>query len=191
MLNAPTFTTLPLTPDTWLGLENLFGEKGACGGCWCMLWRLPKKIYNAGKGDGNKSALQQIVQTNKPPGILGYLDGQVVAWCSLGPRTDFQGLERSRILRPVDDTEVWSLSCLFIDKKARRQGLSKKMILAAADYARSQGAAVLEAYPIAPKNDKIPDAFAWTGILQPFLDCGFREVARRSETRPILQLHLL
>jgi GNAT superfamily N-acetyltransferase len=90
----------------------------------------------------------------------------------------------------VDAQPVWSISCLFIEKKYRRKGLSGNMIAAAADFARSHGATILEAYPVEPKQAEMPAVFAWTGIAAPFLKAGFREVARRSETRPVLRLEL-
>lgn len=155
-----------------------------------MLWRLPRKEYEASKGVGNRDAMHALVDAGTQPGIIGYLDGKPVAWCSVGPRADFSGLERSRILKPVDAQPVWSLTCLYIDKAQRRKGLSSRMINAAADFARSQGASMLEAYPVEPKQADMPAVFAWTGIAAPFLRAGFREVARRSETRPILRLTL-
>lgn len=185
-----TFSCHPLGPDTWNDFAELFGPKGACAGCWCMLWRLPRKSYEAGKGDGNRDAMRALVDSGVQPGIIGYLDGVPAAWCSVGPRPDFPGLERSRILQAVDQQPVWSLTCLFIHKNYRRQGLSGKMIAAAAGFARQQGATILEAYPVEPKLDKMPDVFAWTGIAAPFLKAGFREVARRSEGRPVLRLEL-
>lgn len=185
-----TFSWRPLSPENWDDFSLLFGPKGACGGCWCMLWRLPRKVYDAGKGDGNRDAMHALVSSGTKPGIIGYFDGKPVAWCSVGPRADFSGLERSRILKPVDEQPVWSLSCLFIEKNYRRQGLSSRMIGAAADFARSQGASILEAYPVEPKQEEMPAVFAWTGIAAPFLKAGFREVARRSDTRPILRLEL-
>lgn len=184
------FSWAALQPDTWNDFNRLFGANGACGGCWCMLWRLPRKSFDAGKGAGNRAAMRALVDAGVQPGILGYLNQQPVAWCSVGPRADFSGLERSRILKPIDAVPVWSLTCLFIEKNARRQGLSGKMIEAAAQFARSQGATVLEAYPVEPKQDNMPAVFAWTGIAAPFLKAGFREVARRSDTRPLLRLDL-
>ncbi len=184
------FIFRPLTPETWNDFTTLFGPKGACAGCWCMLWRLPRKAYDAGKVDGNRDAMHALVSEGRMPGILGYLDGAPAAWCSVGPRPDFPGLGRSRILQPVDEQPVWSITCLFIHKNYRRQGLSGKMISAAADFARVQGATLLEAYPVEPKQDSMPDVFAWTGIAAPFLKAGFREVARRSEGRPVLRLEL-
>ena len=51
----------PLTLDRWSDLEALFGERGACGGCWCMLWRLPRAEFERGKGQGNRDALRTLV----------------------------------------------------------------------------------------------------------------------------------
>ena len=42
-----------LTKETWKDFENLFGERGACGGCWCMSWRIKKAEFEKCKGDGN------------------------------------------------------------------------------------------------------------------------------------------
>ena len=64
----------PVTPERWSDLETLFGEKGACGGCWCMLWRLTRKEFEAQKGEGNRRAMQRIVNSGEIPGLLAYSD---------------------------------------------------------------------------------------------------------------------
>ncbi len=179
----------PLTPDLWPQFEKLFGERGACGGCWCMLWRLTRKEFEAQKGDGNKKAMKAIVQSGEMPGVLAFAKGRPIGWCALAPRETYSSLERSRILKPVDDQPVWSVSCLFIHKSHRKQGVSSALLLAAAEHARSQGATLIEGYPVEPKTGKdIPAAFAWTGIPKAFSRAGFTEVARRSATRPIMRL---
>jgi len=183
-------TIRPLSSATWADFEALFGAKGACGGCWCMLWRVSRREFEAGKGEGNRQAMQNLVEAGAPTGIIGYLDDQPVAWCSVAPRAGFVGLANSRILKPVDEQPVWSITCLFIRKEFRRNGLSRQMILAAADFARQHGAALLEAYPTDPQSEKAPDVFVWTGLSAPYIQAGFREVARRSEHRPILRLEL-
>ena len=180
----------PATRDRWDDLERLFGANGACGGCWCQVWRLPRKQFDAGKGAANKQALRQVVTTGPPPGLLGYLDGQPVAWCAVAPRGDYPALARSRILKPVDETPVWSVSCLFIDRRHRRKGLSVQMLRAAVAHVRRQGGKVVEGYPIEPIKDTVPAAFAWVGLLSAFRQAGFAEVARRSDTRPIVRCTL-
>ncbi|NNE45654.1 MAG: GNAT family N-acetyltransferase [Rhodothermales bacterium] len=175
------------SPDRWPDIEALFGERGACGGCWCMVWRHPRKVFDAGKGLTNKDLLKELVHGDRPPGVLGYHGKNPVGWCAVAPRTEYGFLSRSRVLAPVDDKPVWSVSCLFIEKKHRRQGLSVDMLKAAVALAVEYGATTVEGYPIDPATDRSPDAFVWTGLLTAFLAAGFVEVARRSETRPIVR----
>jgi GNAT superfamily N-acetyltransferase len=177
----------PLTPDRWDDLERLFGPKGPVGGCWCMLWRRRRSEFDASKGDGNRCALKALVDDGEVPGILLYRDGEPVGWCSVAPRASFPALARSRILKPVDETPVWSISCLFIPRRLRGAGLADALIEAACAHAAASGAAAVEAYPVEPKNDAMPAVFAWTGFHASFERAGFVEVARRSPTRPIMR----
>ena len=178
---------LPATPSRWADVEELFGERGACGGCWCMAWRLSRKEFVAGKGAGNRRALRRLVASGRKPGIIGYLGKEPVAWCSVAPREDFPALGRSRVLQPVDDTPVWSVSCLFVKKPYRRMGISARMLRAAVEFAAKQGARVVEGYPVEPAMEKMPDPFIWTGLPSAFRAAGFREALRRSRTRPIMR----
>lgn len=176
------------TPSRWPDVEQLFGERGACGGCWCMVWRLKRKDWEAGKGAGNKRALRNLVRSGDRPGILGYVGRLPVAWCAVAPREQYGSLARSRVLKPIDDRPVWSVSCLFVLKPYRRRGVSVRMLKAAADFAARQGATMVEGYPVEPTMSPTPDAFVWTGLPSAFLRAGFREVARPSRIRPIMRL---
>ena len=181
----------PLTTDQWDDFVSLFGERGACGGCWCMLWRLSKKQFESQKGDGNKGAMKAIVDSGEVPGILAYHNAKAIGWCAIAPRSRFPALARSRILQPIDDSPCWSVACLFVDRSYRKKSVSTKLLRAATEHAKSQGAELVEGYPVEPKSEKdIPPAFAWTGIPKAFVRAGFREVARRSPTRPIMRLKL-
>jgi GNAT superfamily N-acetyltransferase len=173
---------------TWNDIVTLFGERGACAGCWCMFWRIPRKQYDANRGIKNRNALKKFVQSDARPGVIAYAGKNPIGWCAVAPRSDYIGLERSRILKPVDDAPVWSISCLFVDKAFRRQGISSKLIRAAAEFAGKQGARIVEGYPVEPSHNKIADAFLWHGVSAAFLAAGFKEVLRRSEARPIMRL---
>jgi GNAT superfamily N-acetyltransferase len=177
----------PLTPERWPDLEQLFGERGACGGCWCMVWRLPRAEWEAARGDGNKQAFRSLVRKNVRPGVLAYVGKEPIGWCAVAPREAYIWLKRSRVLAAVDERPVWSISCLFVARPYRRQGVSVKLIKAATEFARSQGAEAVEAYPVVPYTDTMPAAFAWTGTLSAYEAAGFREVARRSDARPIMR----
>jgi GNAT superfamily N-acetyltransferase len=176
-----------LTPDRWIDLEQLFGERGACGGCWCMWWRLTRSTFNEQKGEKNKAAFKGLVDSGDPPGILAYANGTAIGWCAVAPRETYPALERSRVLKRIDDQPVWSIVCLFIARPYRRKGVSVELVNAAADYVGKRGGKIVEGYPVEPRKDEMPDAFAWTGIASAFRKAGFVERERRSETRPIMR----
>lgn len=104
------------------------------------------------------------------------------------PASSYPALARSRVLRPVDDTPVWSISCLFVARAYRNQGVSVKLLKAATEFVRERGGTVVEGYPVEPRQGVIPPVFAWTGLPSAFRRAGFVEVARGSETRPIMRL---
>lgn len=177
----------PLTPRRWADLEKLFGEEGACGGCWCMWWRLKRSEFEQQKGEENKRALKKIVDSGEIPGILAYAAGQPIAWCSVAPRKSYSALERSRTLKRVDNETVWSVVCFFVAKAFRRKGVTMKLLKAAVEHAGKHGGKIVEGYPVEPKKAQIPDAFAYTGLASTFRKTGFVEVLRRSKTRPIMR----
>lgn len=189
MAKKIALTIRPLTPATWDDFAALFGERGACGGCWCRYWRVGRPEFESNKGAGNRDAMRQLVDDGVVPGIIGYVGDEPVAWCAVAPREDYVRLGGSRILAPIDDSPVWSISCLFVRKDHRRKGLSGRLISAAVDFVRNRGAKIVEGYPVEPVQN-MADAFAWVGLASAFRAAGFRECARRSETRPIMRLEL-
>ncbi|MBZ5552662.1 MAG: GNAT family N-acetyltransferase [Acidobacteriia bacterium] len=177
----------PLTPSRWKDLELLFGQRGACGGCWCMWWRLKRSQFVAQKGEGNRRAFRRIVELGEIPGLLAYLDNEPIGWCALSPREKLPVLERSRILQPVDDQPAWSVVCFFVSKPFRRQGITTELLKAAVDYARKRGARIVEGYPVETRKGRLPDPFVYTGLPSAFKKAGFVEALRRSPTRPIMR----
>jgi GNAT superfamily N-acetyltransferase len=180
----------PVTAERWTDLERLLGPRGASGGCWCMWWRLSASEFRLNKGDGNRAGLRAIVEAGREPGLIAYRDGQPAGWCSVAPRPEFVRLEKSRTLKPVDDQPVWSVTCFFIGRGHRRSGVATALLRAAASHARARGARILEGYPDDPRAGRLPDAFAWRGLVSMFRAAGFVEVARRSPGRPIMRKDL-
>jgi GNAT superfamily N-acetyltransferase len=164
----------PLTSDRWPDFETLFGERGAYGGCWCMFWRMPAAAWNHTTSERNKEGIQTIVGSGPPPGLLAYDGDQAVGWVSVGPREAFPRIERSRTLKRVDDRPTWSVNCFFIAEPYRGQGLMLALLQAAIEYARSQGATLIEGYPREPGDERLGTMQGYKGIASVFRQAGFR-----------------
>lgn len=154
-----------------------------------MWWRLRRSEWVKQKGEGNRRALKEIVDSGEIPGILAYAGGQPVAWCSVAPREAFPVLDRSRSLKRIDDAPVWSIVCFFVAKPFRRRGITVRLLEAAVDYVRSQGGRIIEGYPISPATPTA-DAWVYTGVSSAFHKAGFVEVARPSKTRSVMRYTL-
>ena len=141
----------PLTPDRWDDLVDLFGPNGAYSGCWCMWNRQTNADFEAHHGDDNRAAFRRLV-SERPPGLLAYLDGVAIGWVSLGPYEDFGRLARSPVARAVDGTPVWAITCFVIRKGHRRTGVATALLDAAVEYAAANGATVVEGYPARPRR---------------------------------------
>jgi hypothetical protein len=118
----------PLTPDLWPALEDLFGENGACNGCWCMYGRIGS-AYRKRPREQNKAAFREIVERGPPPGLLAFNGDVAVGWCQLTPRDAVPWLDRTWRLRRVDDVPVWSLSCFYARKGSCSVRLSQREVL--------------------------------------------------------------
>jgi GNAT superfamily N-acetyltransferase len=183
------FEVRPLTNRTWADLEELFALPGGSivRGCWCMYYRKAGKVsVSQASGVGNKDELHTLVRSGVVPGLVGYADGSPVGWISLGPREDYRKLDRSRIMKAVDDTPVWSIVCTYVAKAYRGKGYQHKLLSGAIDYARDQGVRTLEAYPV-DKPERSHDDFMFFGSRSLYERAGFREVERRSPTRLVMR----
>jgi GNAT superfamily N-acetyltransferase len=181
----------PLHKGNWGKFVELFGERGACGSCWCMFYRLSKADFTEGKlGNGNKDAMKELVWSGAPTGVLGFYEGQAIAWCAFAPREDFPKMAKSRVHKPIDDAFVWSITCFFIDKQFRRMGVSVAMLKGLVAHARAQGIKIIEAYPTIPTTETLPDSFAWIGLYKSFERAGFTIVDQTSKNRPMVRYYL-
>jgi GNAT superfamily N-acetyltransferase len=181
----------PLTQDCWEDFTELFGKNGAYGGCWCMWWRVSRREFEAQQGEKNRQSIKTMVDAGEIPGIIAYLEGRPVGWCAMAPRETFSAIERSPVLKRVDDQPVWSLPCFFIRRQQRSRGVAGALIQAAIEFVKSQGGTIIEAYPTRPRSDqKLPPVSSFMGVPALFKKAGFEECARPSDSRVIMRYYI-
>jgi GNAT superfamily N-acetyltransferase len=185
------FAAAALTHETWTDLEQLFGRPGGSivRGCWCMYYRKSGRAPDDSWGEDNKEQLRTLADGEPAPGLIGYLHGDPVGWISLGPRDDYLKLRRSPVMKPVDDADVWSIVCTYVDKAHRGLGLQHRLLGAAIDFARDNGVRMLEAYPV-DKPERSHNDFMFFGSRSLYERAGFIEVVRRSPTRVVMRRRL-
>lgn len=166
---------LPLTPERWLDIEQLFGAKGACAGCWCQYWRQRSQAWKARVPEGNRLAFQMQVERGPPPGLIGYADGEAVAWCQVGPREHYARVLAAPSKQAMDALPTWLMTCFYVRRDQRGRGWMKRLVGVAIEYAREQGAECLEAWPVAGER-KVAAVFAYVGHAPTLEHFGFREV---------------
>jgi len=183
----------PLTPETWDALAALFREGGDPRWCWCQFWRLRAKDMSGAKVTELQARLRAQAGSDEPPGLVAFDEelgpDRAVGWISLGPRETFERVVRSRVIPKVDDRPVWSIVCFAVSASARGRGVARALLGAAIEYARSRGAATLEAYPVRlPEGDPIQPDAAFTGTLPMLEQAGFHVVADRASD-PSASMH--
>ena len=152
-----------------------------------MWWRCTRREFEKQQGEGNRQAMQALVNTGEIPGILGYAEGEAVGWCSVAPREQYGSLERSPVLKRLDNVAVWSLVCLFVRKDYRNKGMSEVLIRGAVAHVARQGGKIVEAYPTLPKKRRLPPVSSYMGVPAMFEQVGFVECARPSKSRAIVR----
>jgi GNAT superfamily N-acetyltransferase len=152
-----------------------------------MYWRVARSQFKAGQGAGNKRALRRLVDDGGAPGVLAYRGGEAVGWCSIAPRSEFASLNRSRTLKPLDDQPVWSIVCFYVHPRHRGEGLMGELIEGAVEWARSQGARVIEGYPTVPRGKTLPPVSSYMGLPVHFERAGFEQSARPSPAKAVMR----
>ncbi|MBI1880028.1 MAG: GNAT family N-acetyltransferase [Chloroflexi bacterium] len=166
--------------QAWPDLERLFKARGGPKNCWCMVWRATPEESKRTDGVSRKAALKRRVDEGTPIGLVGYLEGEPVAWCSIAPR------ETYRRLGGIEDEEeenVWALACFYVVRRLRGLGVTALLIEAAVQHARQKGATVVEAYPVDPDSP----SYRFMGFVASFKAAGFEEVGRAGTRRHIMR----
>ena len=183
-LDRPVFR--PVTTENWTDFETLFEGRGGPKTCWCMIWRNGPDGKPPGPDRSDrKAAMAALVQRGTSIVILAYLAGVPVAWCSIAPRVSYStGLAQAR----PGDTEqnLWSLVCFFMASPYRKTGLFAALLAEAEAEARRRGAAVLEAYPVAPGSP----SYRFSGFVPNFAAAGFVHVGQEGTRRNIMRKSL-
>lgn len=182
----------PVGPDSWGDIVELFGDNGAYSNCWCTWFLMTSSEFDATAPDARRQTLEGRVRSGRPSGVLAYRGADPVGWCAVGPRVDYDRLTspRARSYRSVDDRETWAITCFYIPREMRGQGIATALLDAAVGYVRREGVTAVDAHPVDLAEGAKPTSSLFPGTLDMFLQAGFTEIARHAG-RPQVRLDLV
>jgi GNAT superfamily N-acetyltransferase len=173
----------PVTAGTWSDFEALFEAPGGPSYCWCMVWRVDARERRETRGKARKPLMRARIMAGVPVGLLAYEGDAPVAWVSVAPRDTYHRLGGP----PAAPGEtIWSLACLYVPRRRRREGLARQLMEAAIDHARDRGATILEAYPIEPDSP----SYRHMGYVPMFEAAGFLHCGMAGTRRHVMRLAL-
>lgn len=193
------FTVRPLGEDHLDAMRALFD---ACSsGCFCRYWHFEGTKNEwlercALRPEENARELEDAVRRGDPEGfgLLAFEGnvesdagdvnsdaaptGPVLGWMKLAPRITLPKLRRLPVYRSLDlgpEDTTWSIGCMLVRPEARRRGVARALVEGAEAFARSRGAAAIEAYP---RRSTVPlhDEEAWQGPESVFRSLGYEAV---------------
>lgn len=189
-------TIEPATPERFDDAEHALTGGGDGRSCQCQWWTITNADFNRTTQHEREQLLRDEIAAGPPPALIAYVDGEAAGWVRVGPRTRQIRLERTKSFaagseEPWDDSTVWAVSCFVVRREHRNQGLNTKLLDAAIDYARANGARTIEAYPVDPEaGRKKSSNDLYHGVVSTFEEAGFREVARARPDLAIVSLEL-
>ncbi|MEU6309517.1 GNAT family N-acetyltransferase [Streptomyces sp. NPDC047014] len=173
----------PATADLWDDVRLVLQPKKSAHTCWCMAWRLSTGEYGRMSAEERGEHLRTLTEkADPPPGVLGFLNGEVAGWCNVAPRRQLDRLISSKTITPVDEVPVWSVTCFVVRKEHRGKGVASGLLEGAVEHARAHGAPAVEGYPVDPEGGRVNPTLAYVGTMDMFERAGFRRL-RRTEAK--------
>ena len=190
-----TVETRPVGEADLPDLARLFGGQRSTRNCWCMSFCVTGRQFALGwlTGGNRERFASMVAGSPTPMGVLATAAAEPVGWCACGPRARYAAaLDARSTLMPdrvvAQDAHVWLLPCLFVAAGHRGRGITRTLVRAAVDLARSRGATALESWPLARAENRPGEAFL--GREQLFEDLGFRATSRPTTARVVMRLDL-
>jgi hypothetical protein len=190
--SVTSYTTRPLTPDTWDDFARLVeANNGVWGGCWCMGFH----AEGVGKGHtatGNRQAKQAHVRDGTVHQILVYSGDQCVGWCQYGSPVELPNIKNPKAYgQDLRDLPEWRIGCIFTGSRYRRHGVARAGLSGALDAIRKAGGGLVEAYPEEVENrDPQRGAYLHTGPTNLFEEFGFERDRKIAKWRWVMRLRI-
>ena len=185
--HSSEYRIAPLDANTWDAFAVMTEKhNGIFGGCWCTAFH-PKE-GREGFSDG-QSLKKHLVERGVAHAALVMDGDDAVGWCQFGSPEELpQIYHRKEYAAAFDEAPPYRLTCFFVDRDHRREGIAKLALRGALELIAAEGGGVVEGYPVTLEpSKKISSSFLFSGTRKMFEDAGFEEVRPLGTKRTVMR----
>lgn len=178
----------PLTAQTWDAFAALVERhNGIFGGCWCIYFH--PDCAERGQGyEGNRALKKQFVESGEAHAALVMMGDEAIAWAEYGTPEELPNIHhRKQYLAEADLTPDYRITCIFVDKRYRRQGYAKVALAGALELIAAAGGGVVEGYPHEIGEKRMNNSFVYNGTRAMYDQAGFAFVRAKGMKNTVMR----
>lgn len=165
-----------LSPKTWEAFAGLVERhNGIFGGCWCTHFH-PSCAERGPGYEGSKAMKKAYVEEGRAHAALVMDGDEVIAWAEYGPPEELPNIHHRKQYDATKDGDPdYRITCVFVDKRHRRQGVTELAITGALEMIAEAGGGVVESYPhdLTHQTKKMSSSFLYNGTRRLYERLGF------------------
>ena len=173
---ATRYTIRPLDASTWAAFAELTGRNnGVYGGCWCMAYHPGDSRTDAAQNRAGKE--RRVREGRAHAALVIDADGAAQGWCQYGSPAELPGIKHKREYdKDPPPPPDWRITCLFVDKRHRGQGIARAALEGALDHIARSGGGLVEAISEVTADRQAQGRFLFSATVELFEQNGFTRV---------------
>jgi len=171
-----TYEVRPLTAETWSAFDDLVVRHGGIfGGCWCI-WFHPDSDERGQGAEANRALKKRFVDEGAAHAALVFDGDEAIAWAEYGTPVELPSLHHRKQYDAEKEADPdYRITCVFVDRRYRRRGVTEVAIRGALDLISQAGGGVVESYPhdLTEQTKKMSSSFLYNGTRRLYERLGF------------------
>jgi len=182
-------TVRPLSQETWDAFADLAERhNGVWGGCWCT-WFHTMHAEKTFTVEGNRALKETLVREGRAHAALVFDGDEAIGWCQYGSPAELPNIKhRKEYEEKTDQPPDYRLTCFFIDRRYRKQGVAAVALRGALDAIAQAGGGVVEAYPQDTAGQQVTASFLYSATRGLFEQMGFTYLRHQGKNHCVMTL---
>ncbi|KQX07592.1 MULTISPECIES: hypothetical protein [unclassified Leifsonia] len=182
----------PLTAETWDAFADLAERhNGVWGGCWCT-WFHPACEERGKTAEGNRAYKERLVREGRAHAALVFDGDTAIAWAEYGTPDELPVIHHQKqYLATLDRLPDFRITCLFVDKHHRREGVAELAVRGAVELIAQAGGGIVEGYPHeVPPGKKVSASFLYNATRTLYERVGFTFVRPKGQGNTVMRMEV-